>query len=222
MLLTQLCRIFVTFWKFILRGSWVVNFNSLQQITSKTWWLKTFSTSLSFYGSGIQERLSSVVFYEVAHKMSVGAASSESVTSKAAHSLGGQIGLLVGRKSHFLPTGLWDCPHNMVAYFPQSEQVHKPRAMLQGLIWSVSKVILHYFCNSQLITLGSILGSPVQWRDYTTQWIPGGKGHLEPLGRPGTTRTHSFKPTQIYWVPMRTWGQSSGQNQVLACMKHTL
>lgn len=46
-----------------------------------------------------------MVFYEVAHKMSVGAASSESVTSKAAHSLGGQIGLLVGRKSHFLPTG---------------------------------------------------------------------------------------------------------------------
>lgn len=67
--------------------------------------------------------------YEAVLKVLVGATSSESmtraggVTSEITGSHGWHAGLVVGRQPHFLPTGLCDHPHNMVAFFPQSEKI---------------------------------------------------------------------------------------------------
>lgn len=73
-----------------------------------------------------------MVFYEVANKMSVRAASSESltrtegVTSKVAHSCGGQTGLLAGRKPP--PQG---CVTALTTWWLTFPKVSKPTSQKQ-------------------------------------------------------------------------------------------
>lgn len=87
------------------------------------------------------------------------------------------------------------CPPNMVACFPQREQVQKLRQMLQGPKTSLQShtLLLLQFSDSYwphwdqdwdpLFTVGG---------EYTGQWTPGNKGRWEPLWRLATTRARSF------------------------------
>lgn len=121
-----------------------------------------------------QEKVSSVVSYAVALKVSVGAISSEGMTihfQSGWLTHGWQLGLVVGRQPHFLSTGLCDHHHNMVAGLPQSEQVQKPRQMRQGLRTAQQshRPLFLQFPIDQflLITLGSVLIAYSQLKEDT-------------------------------------------------------
>lgn len=144
-------------------------------------------------------------------------------TPKVAPSHGWQVGLVVGRKPHFLPTGLCDHPHNTVACFPQSEQIQQPRQMLQSRLWLISKVTLHYFHNILLITQGSLsywptllitLGSPIHsWRGLHKGVNARRQGSLGAILEASYHKSPFIHLTHMYWVPTEELRQSSEQNR---------
>ena len=168
-----------------------------------TQWLKIFNISPTFNGSGIQDRLSSVVSYEAVLKMLVGATSSESmtrageVTSKITDSHGWHAGLIVGRQPHFLPTGLCDHPHNMWLASPRVRK-STPQQTLPSLRIGLQSQAC--YCHSFSLSLPTDhTGISVDFlfivgREHTRGWIPGHEGHQEPVWRLATI----IHPTRMY------------------------